>query len=76
MLFASMAESWRGWSGEKTWEDLESTVVFTARADATGHISITVELHGPDFDSRLRTVLRYDAGQLEGMAQRIIALLG
>ena len=33
-LFVAMAESWRGWSGDKSWQSLERELGLTATADS------------------------------------------
>ena len=73
LMFKSMASEWKGWKNEKTWNDLENRVIFSARSDLTGHTAMTVKL--ADDDSSFRTVLYFDAGQLEVMANDISALL-
>ncbi|GHT94197.1 hypothetical protein FACS1894116_07840 [Betaproteobacteria bacterium] len=75
-MFRAMANEWKGWSEAKTWSDIEGRVSFSAISDVTGHIALVVELTGQDYDSHLRVVLQYEAGQLEGMANEIKQLLG
>ena len=75
-FFKDMATSWRGWSGAKTWEDLECRVQLIATSDALGHVSLVVELEGQDYDTRLRAKLLLDAGQLEGAASSVEQTLG
>jgi hypothetical protein len=75
-LFRAMADEWQGWKGPKEWKDLETRVAFSAQSDSTGHVMLSVELTGQDYDSHLRVVLQYEAGQLEGMANEIAQLLG
>src|SRR5215210_9208315 len=43
-LFSEMAQSWRGWSGEKTWHALEGELTLTATMDSLGHVTIRVQL--------------------------------
>lgn len=43
--------------------------------DSTGHIKLAVELAGPDYDSPLRAIVVYEAGQLARMASEIAELL-
>ena len=73
LMFKSMASEWKGWKNEKTWNDLENRVFFSARSDLTGHTKMTVKL--ADDESSFETVLYFDAGQLEAMANEISALL-
>lgn len=75
-MFAAMAESWRGWDGPLSWQDLESRVSLEGTSDSTGHVRITVEVKGQDYESQLRVVLMYEAGQLEEMSNAITKLLG
>ena len=75
-MFRAMAQEWRGWKEAKSWRDLEDRVALSGITDSTGHVSITVELTGQDYESRLRVVLGYEAGQLEEMANGIAELLG
>jgi hypothetical protein len=74
-LFREMANEWKGWKTPKTWADLEDRVKLSATTDSTGHVSLTVELAGPDYDSRLKAIVIYDAGQLERMATDVEELL-
>jgi hypothetical protein len=70
-MFREMAGEWQGWKKAKSWEDLERRVSLSASMDSTGHISLAVELQGPDYASCLRVVLKYEAGQLEEMANEL-----
>ena len=76
VLFRSMADSWRGWSGTMEWRDLGGGVTLTASSDSTGHVRLAIELRGgPDFETRLLANLNYEAGQLEDMARQLQSLL-
>lgn len=75
-MFNAMALEWRGWAGERSWQDLDRRVSFSATSDSTGHISIVVVLTGHDYDSCLRVVLRFEAGQLDDMAFSVGEALG
>jgi hypothetical protein len=75
-MFRDMANEWQGWNGAKSWEDLERRVSLSATTDSTGHVSITVDLTGQDYETRLRAVLEYEVGQLEEMARAVKGLLG
>jgi hypothetical protein len=75
-MFQKMAEEWQGWVGKKSWSDLESRVTLAAHCDSTGHVQLAVELTGQDFESRLRVVIGYEAGQLEGMAAALKTMFG
>ena len=69
--FQEMADAWAGWSGEKSWADLESRVLLSSTTDSTGHITMGVTLMGQDYDSVLRVNIMFDAGQLEDMARNV-----
>lgn len=75
-MFKAMALEWRGWVGERNWQDLDRRVSFSATSDSTGHISIAVVLTGQDYDSCLRVILRFEAGQLNDMASSVGEALG
>ncbi|GAB2891722.1 hypothetical protein GCM10027046_20760 [Uliginosibacterium flavum] len=75
-MFKAMAQEWQGWKEPKSWQDLERRVSLSSLTDSTGHVSITVELIGQDYESRLCVVLEYEAGQLEEMALATAELLG
>ena len=74
-LFRSMATEWKGWKKPKTWADLEDRVKFSATSDFTGHVKLAVELAGPDYDSRLKAIVVFEAGQLARMATDMEELL-
>jgi hypothetical protein len=75
-MFCAMADEWRGWKGEKSWQDLEARVSLSGEVDSTGHVRLAVELEGQDYESKLRVVIEYEAGQLEEMAYGVSQLLG
>jgi hypothetical protein len=76
ILFRAMAVEWKGWKQEKTWEDIEGRVAFEATSDSLGHISLATTLKGPSYDSWLRVVVKFEAGQLDRMRDEIETLLG
>jgi Family of unknown function (DUF6228) len=76
ILFRAMALEWKGWKQAKTWEDIEGRVAFEATSDSLGHISLATTLKGPNYDSCLRVVVKFEAGQLEEMKNEIETLLG
>jgi hypothetical protein len=41
-----------------------------------GHVSIVVELNGQDYDSKLRVIVQFEAGQLSEIAGAVEDLLG
>lgn len=69
-FFAELAESWRGWDGEKDWESVESHIALTATADRLGHVSLRVILRDPFAPAawRAEATLLIEAGQLEALA--------
>jgi hypothetical protein len=76
LMFAEMAEQWRGWNGQKTWQDLESRVSLSALADSTGHITLIVELKGQDYISGLKVNLMFEVAQLDELAFATKELFG
>lgn len=73
-VFQRMADSWQGWKDPITWSDLESRVSFEATCDSTGHVKIAVKLNDLNFESHLCAVLRFEAGQLEKMANELSSI--
>ena len=80
VLFATMADQWRGWEGPLEWRDVEDRVVLSATADGQGRITLNIELYRDDFSTMLRTLLKsavtIDAGQLPGIAAGMKRLFG
>jgi hypothetical protein len=70
-FFRLLAESWRGWDGEKKWEDLEHRVCFTATCDRTGHITMKVQVQDSQYSGRAILPIHFEAGGLEAIAHRI-----
>lgn len=70
-FFREMAAEWAGWKQKKSWSDLENRVTFEATTDSTGHISLAVVLNAQDYDSHLRVILMFEAGQLEAMSNEL-----
>jgi hypothetical protein len=70
-FFESMAIESMGWSGEKSWESLESHVVLRATIDQLGHVYLQAILRNCDdpADWRLETTIQLEAGQLEFIAK-------
>ena len=72
--WADLAKSWRGWSGEKTWQSLEGDLAFSATSDRTGHVRLRVTLaYGAPWRWQTEVVLAVEAGQLEGLAAAALA---
>lgn len=69
-LFDDMAQSWRGWSGEKTWHALEGELVLCATTDSLGHVSIQVLVQpGTNPEAWSVTALAVvEAGRLDALA--------
>ena len=72
-FFTSLADTWRGWEGEKKWEDLEHRVGLTATCDKTGHVTLTVLIRDAQYSGRLQVPIYLEAGGLEGIARRAVA---
>ena len=71
-LFNDIAECWRGWTGEKTWQALEGELELAATADSLGHITIRAHLRptaGPE-GWRVTSYAYIEAGQLESLRAR------
>ncbi len=49
-FFSDLADSWRGWEGEKSWESIEHDLRVTATSDPLGHCLLTFTLRdGPNY---------------------------
>ena len=70
-FFKSLAESWRGWEGEKTWEDLEHRVCLTAICDRTGHVTLKVLVQDSQYSGRASLPIFLEAGGLDAIAKRV-----
>ncbi len=78
ILFNEMAESWRGWSGEKTWHALEGELELIATSDSLGHITIRIRLcptTGPE-GWRVISHAYIEAGQLDSLRTRAAKFFG
>jgi hypothetical protein len=75
VYFQDLANSWRGWKGEKKWATFEGEFEFTASCDSLGHVRLGVYLRSPHtgFHSELRTTLELEAGQLDSIAREVSA---
>jgi hypothetical protein len=73
-LFRDLADNWRGWTGEKRWEDIEGRVRFAAMTDSKGHVSLNVGLKGQNYPDRADVSLRFEAGALDAMSRRVNSL--
>ena len=45
-FFEDLAESWRGWDGEKTWNSIEHDLAITATSDPGRHCSLLLTVRG------------------------------
>jgi hypothetical protein len=72
-FFQSLANSWRGWEGEKKWASLEEELKLSASIDHTGHVKLRIQLKSGHYayDWRLETAVQLEAGQLEALAQEM-----
>ncbi|MEO8881932.1 MAG: DUF6228 family protein [Devosia sp.] len=73
-LFRAMATEWRGWEGEKGWEDLEGRLKLRAVIDSLGHVNLSVEMTRYSPLGKLAGEVNIDAGQLEDIAIEMEAL--
>jgi hypothetical protein len=49
-FFEDLADSWKGWEGEKSWHSIEHELLITATSDALGHCLLTFTLRdGPNY---------------------------
>ncbi|HEY5429540.1 MAG TPA: DUF6228 family protein [Solirubrobacteraceae bacterium] len=70
-LFADLAQRWRGWSGQKVWENNEHTLRLAATHDGLGHIRIEVHLTKyAHAEWEACGSIALDAGELADLARR------
>jgi hypothetical protein len=71
-FFQAMAESWRGWDGERVIESLEGQLRLSCTTDRLGHVAVRVHLRGDmgGSDWRAEDTVYVEAGQLEDIARR------
>jgi hypothetical protein len=68
-FFDDLAESWRGWEGEKVWESYEGGMSLRCTSDRLGHITVAVELReGLPTVWEARGDVPLEAGQLDRLA--------
>lgn len=76
-FFASIADDWRGWTGEKTWASVEDELSLRATHDGLGHITIVAELRRtfdpPAREWLARGAIQLDAGALDAVARAAAA---
>jgi hypothetical protein len=72
-LFDSIAKSWKGWDGVKSWEAIEGDLSIEASSDGLGHIRLQVILrnHNPEDNWKVDAPLFLDAGSLEQVAHEV-----
>ena len=77
-FFQAMAQSWRGWDGERTIESLEGQLRLACKTDRLGHVSVRVKLRGDigGSDWRAEDTLYLEAGQLDELARRAKGYFG
>jgi len=72
-FFASIANDWRGWTGEKTWESVEDELALRATHDGLGHVTVVAELRRtfdpPAREWLVRGALQLEAGALDAVAR-------
>jgi hypothetical protein len=65
-----MAESWKGWQGEKVWQSLEGELRIACSVDALGHVKASVTiLAGLPRRWEVHAVLYTESGALDGLAR-------
>lgn len=77
--FKDLAASWRGWEGQKLWENIEHQVSLSATTDPVGHISLMVTLRSPiesGFPGKAVDVIALEAGALEALAREVRQFFG
>ena len=68
-FFAGLAESWKGWNGEREWTSFERELKLAASNDGRGHIYLAIDLAEgapPTWEVKAGVVL--EAGQLDQVA--------
>lgn len=74
LLFREMAESWRGWKGEKVWSAIDSELTLSATSTSLGHITLKVTMVDQSGNYRLYAILGLEAGQLEEVFKNVSSL--
>lgn len=74
-FFRDLADSWRGWEGERFWGDIDGVIELRATSDSTGHISLRVILRDATYYARsIDVLLVLEAGQMEELARSVSKL--
>ncbi|OAI16682.1 hypothetical protein A1355_09200 [Methylomonas koyamae] len=66
-----MAESWKGWEGEKVWSALDGELSLSATTTSLGHVTLRIEMVDPSGNFRLYAILGLEAGQLEKIFKNV-----
>lgn len=74
LLFREMAESWKGWKGEKVWSALDGELSLLATTTSLGHVTLKIEMVDPSGNFRLFAILGLEAGQLEEIYKNVSAV--
>jgi hypothetical protein len=72
-LFRSLAQDWKGWEGERTWESIEGEFGVSASSDRLGHIRLKLrfrEVEGRE-PWMAEPALNVEAGQLNAIADAV-----
>ena len=69
-FLADLAENWRGWTGSKSWGDLEGLIRIEATHDGRGHVSLDFDLRSSLYDGwRVEATVPVEAGQLDALVR-------
>ncbi|WP_367312980.1 DUF6228 family protein [Demequina zhanjiangensis] len=71
--FATLAEGWRGWDGERTFESVESDLRLAATHDGRVHLAVMLWESTEPRGWQAQAQLRIDAGEQLACAARDIA---
>ena len=68
--FSDLAQSWKGWSGEKVWQSIERELRLGAKCDSLGHITLSYCLSSGYVECPWSVTgsILLEAGQLERIA--------
>ncbi len=78
--FESLATDWRGWAGERVWEDDQGNIRLVATHDGIGYAFLEVSLYRlpgshRDEEWSINAIIAMDAGQLGPAAAKLRALI-
>ncbi len=74
LLFREMADSWKGWKGEKVWSAIDGELTLSAASSALGHVTLKIVMMDQSGNCRLYAVLGLEAGQLEEVSKNVCSL--